>query len=188
MNIKNSFTIIELLVVIAIIAILSATLAPAIMTAWSKSYINKAKSEMPGLANIGTMIKLDTGYYVMLADFDNIDTVAERPTDSYDIITLADDAVADTDIDPDLTADDWDGPYKTFQSGETATTAAANGTFSAAALPSGTPLDPWGVPYGMCWDNDEKVMVIYSAGPNGTFETSPGATNAAGDDIIYKFK
>ena len=183
---KNSFTIIELLVVIAIIAILSATLAPAIMTAWSKSYINKAKSEMPGLANIGTMIKLDTGYYVMLADFDNTDT--DLPADSYDIITAADDEYADTDIDPDLTTDDWDGPYKTFQSGETSTTSAANGTFSAAALPVGTPLDPWGTPYGMSWDTTQKVMVIYSAGPDGTFDTAAGATTAVDDDIIYKFK
>ena len=85
----------------------------------------------------------------------------------------------------------WDGPYCTWQPSAVSTSGTTNGTFNNAKyLPRGTPLDPWNHPYGLCWNDTEKVMVVYSAGPDGTFQTSPGATTPAAnsDDLLYKFK
>ncbi len=115
----------------------------------------------------------------------------------------------------------WDGPYITFQ--PKATYQQSNGSVpqvSASSdwgtdqelenrVPYGTPLDPWGHTYLVAYDDrtisshgieGEKVMIIYSAGPNGKLETGykatiPGDANADGtvdnpnsDDILYKFR
>jgi len=51
--------------------------------------------------------------------------------------------------------------------------------------PYGTPLDPWGHPYLVAYNENEKVMIIYSAGPNGKLETKAGDTTPKGDDLLY---
>lgn len=161
---RNSFTLIELLVVIAILAILSGMLAPAIMTAWSRAYINQAKTEIAGLASIGTMIKLDIGYYAILSDY--VDTGANTVV----VFTLTDATTkgaysgAPYSGGPNYDASKWDGPYTTFQSDQ------VDG--------SGDPTDPWGEAYQLEYNTSEEVMVISSDGP----------TTATSDDISYKFK
>ena len=108
----------------------------------------------------------------------------------------------------------WDGAYTTFQEGSTYTTAPPNGSLASSEadvadwvpgeFPVGTPLDPWNHPYGLAYSigyaTAEEVMVIYSAGPDGKFQTEAGAVvvgdsdldgspnYATSDDLLYKFK
>ncbi|HOJ39332.1 MAG TPA: type II secretion system protein [bacterium] len=89
----------------------------------------------------------------------------------------------------------WDGPYQVFQqrsvySSEQGSTPGSEGTsgWSMDKVAYGTPLDPWGHTYLVAYADTEKVMVIYSAGPNGLIETNAGATTAGGDDLLYKFR
>ena len=179
---KNSFTLIELLVVIAILAILSGILAPAIMTAWSRAYINEAKTEIAGLASIGTMIKLDTGYYVRLRDYDRSDTyvtyVYKYDLDDHDNVTQnTASAYFDTTK--------WDGPYTTYQPDDMVSST----SYSSSPTADHTPKDPWGEAYQLEYSTSDEVMVIYSNGPDGEDDTSTaGGTIAGDDDIIYKFK
>lgn len=107
-----------------------------------------------------------------------------------------------TDYDSELTDDpakthNWDGPYTTFQpnsvySSKNGSVPVVVGSGWATPLenkvPYGTPLDPWGHTYLVAYNKDEKVMIIYSAGPNGKIETDAGATTPSGDDILYKFR
>ena len=195
---NKGFTMMELVVVMAIIAILAAMLVPAVNRTRKKAAINKAEAEMASLASTGGMIYLDTGYYLCLDD-------------ATDVLTTIYMAAYDTTAAPGTTRADktddvpnWDGPYTTYQ--PDTTYSATNGskptgaTWVAGNFPDGTPLDPWNRTYGLAWDDTEKVMVIYCAGPNGTFDTAPGATikgdNPVGgvvenpncDDLLYKFK
>ncbi|MCM8761704.1 MAG: type II secretion system GspH family protein [Candidatus Omnitrophica bacterium] len=101
----------------------------------------------------------------------------------------------------------WSGPYQVFQTKSTyqsdkGSLPSCNGAASGVGSgwdedgngildvsPSyGTPLDPWGRTYLVAYSDSEKVMVIYSAGPNGKIETSAGDTEPQGDDILYKFR
>jgi general secretion pathway protein G len=101
----------------------------------------------------------------------------------------------------------WDGPYITYQtkaiyqadngsvpvcSGEAKGSGSGwdnDGNGELDNPPSyGTPLDPWGHTYLVAYNSSEKVMVIYSAGPNGKIETSAGNTTPQGDDLLYKFR
>jgi len=125
----------------------------------------------------------------------------------------------------------WNGPYHTYSARDQLDTVAPTfvGSYPSydsdadSALPApgvnewdnndfpeGTPLDPWGHPYGLAWSDHniaygghagEDVMVIYSAGPDGTLHTAPGSplprdasgnyldvAGYDGDDLIYKFK
>ena len=115
---------------------------------------------------------------------------------------------------------DWDGPYQTFQptaifqttqgdppaqesdvsgyGGAVWNLSPGNGT--AADVRYGAPLDPWGHPYLLAYNPFEQVMVIYSAGPDGTLQTGAGATivgdkdgdgdsdYTSSDDLIWKFR
>jgi len=63
----------------------------------------------------------------------------------------------------------------------------------------GTPLDPWGRTYLLA-SHTEKIMVIYSAGPNGRLETGAGAVVVGdadndgdidfpdSDDLLWQFR
>ena len=93
----------------------------------------------------------------------------------------------------------WDGPYITYQPKATyqqgngsvpsvSPSASGWGTDLKNVVPYGTPLDPWGHTYLVAYNDTEKVMVIYSAGPNGKIETSAGNTIPQGDDLLYKFR
>ncbi|MCK4326256.1 type II secretion system protein GspG, partial [bacterium] len=111
----------------------------------------------------------------------------------------------------------WDGPYTTYQpdgtysatQGSLATYDTGIGDWASGDFPTGTPLDPWNHPYGLAYSTSEEVMVVYSAGPDGKFQTEagavvkgdanrdgdntdagdyPGTTNTASDDLLYKFK
>jgi hypothetical protein len=93
----------------------------------------------------------------------------------------------------------WDGPYITYQ--PKAIYQQGNGSVPIVSpsasgwrsdlenvVPYGTPLDPWGHTYLVAYNSSEKVMIIYSAGPNGKIETSAGDTIPQGDDLLYKFR
>lgn len=203
----KGFTLTELLVVMAIVAILAGILVPATIKGRQKAYINKAKAELATLTSTAGMIYLDIGAYVRLADYDSIQTSAPdygwndsmcASTDGGDVIGTFGAGTSPTDTQVD---NNWDGPYATYQPG--ATYSAANGslpgddetstwdyTANGNDFKYGTPLDPWNCPYALAWNETEKVMIIYSAGPDKEFQTTAGATSPAAnsDDLLYKFK
>jgi prepilin-type N-terminal cleavage/methylation domain-containing protein len=201
---KKGFTVVELLVVMVIIAFLAGLLLPAIRKSRSKALIDKAKSEMANLASVMTMVKMDTGYYVRLCDLDN--------TDTQQVMAYWDGSKDSTDSETPLAnlltgGGTWDGPYITYQpkaiyqagngsvpvcSGEASGSGSGwdnngNGQLDNPP-PYGTPLDPWGHTYLVAYNSSEKVMVIYSAGPNGKLETSATSTTPEKDDLLYKFR
>ena len=148
--------------------------------------------------------------------------------DTYD--ELEDDTWSESELtreDPDEppTQHPWDGPYQVFQPGTTYIKG-KNGSVPKIddnvegwddledAVPDGTPLDPWGHTYLVAFDSYdsgttgkkiEKVMIIYSAGPDGKLQTGAKATRPGdrddndedyedeveyqnSDDIVYKFR
>ena len=209
---KTGFTLTELLVVKVIIAVLAALLLPAIRKSRSKALIDKAKAEMAALASVETMVKLDCGYYVRLCDLSDPSPLASSTHSGYPVAdgstggndlngtyTLAyTDGSADTTaVESELTqGHTWDGPYQvfqpktTYQSDNGSPPADDTGTWGdlSNVVPYGTPLDPWGHTYLLAYNSTQKIMIIYSAGPNGTLETDAGDTTPSGDDILYKFR
>lgn len=194
---NKGFTMMELVVVMAIIAILAAMLVPAVNRARKKAAINKAEAEMASLASTGGMIYLDTGEYLCLDDATDVDTTIMA---AYD--TMA--ATGTTRVVKTNNVPNWDGPYTTWQpsqmfsptNGSVPTDGGGTGWNFTPGNPTDNttdfrytaPLDPWNHPYCLAWNNDEKVMVIYSAGPDGKVQTTAGAVIASGDDLLYKFK
>ena len=207
----------------AIIAILAAMLVPAVNRARKKAAINKAEAEMAALASTGGMIYLDMkGDYVdLLCNYDMADGalaynegVSSTPQ-KFDRTTATGKTFFTGFTDLAGFQDAWDGPYTTYQPNSTFQTSPANGSRAtyeidvtgwndANDFPVGTPLDPWNHPYGLAYSigyaTAEEVMVIYSAGPDGKFQTEAGAVvvgdsdldgspnYATSDDLLYKFK
>ncbi|MCM8785578.1 MAG: type II secretion system GspH family protein [Candidatus Omnitrophica bacterium] len=113
-----------------------------------------------------------------------------------------------TDKESEITdGHNWDGPYITYQANSVysqvkgsvpicAGNASGPGSgwdengdgYLDVRPPFGTPCDPWGHTYLVAYNDTEKVMIIYSAGPNGKIETAAGDTTPFGDDILYKFR
>ncbi len=211
---KTGFTLTELLVVMVIIAVLAALLLPAIRKSRSKALIDKAKAEMAALASVETMVKLDCGYYVRLCDLDFVTSslpITSSPPKIYDSSGNLQDL-----SNPDTIITTWDGPYQVFQ--PKTTYQSDNGSIPSVksnvqgwgtnpgdspTVPYGTPLDPCGHTYLLAYNSSQKVMIIYSAGPNGTLETGAGAIvvgdadengdgssieNPDSDDLLYKFR
>ena len=211
---EKGFTVVELLVVMVIIAFLAGLLLPAIRKSRSKALIDKARSEMANLASVMTMVKMDTGYYVELRSLacpridetnDGIyidlssgdaDTHSETVFAYYD----RDSGIDSTQYESQLSkyeVSSWDGPYITFQPKSTyqpdngsVPLVSASGWRSdiERVIPYGTPIDPWGRTYLVAYNPSEKIMIIYSAGPNGKIETDAGNTTPSGDDLLYKFR
>jgi prepilin-type N-terminal cleavage/methylation domain-containing protein len=197
---KKGFTVVELLVVMVIIAFLAGLLLPAIRKSRSKALIDKAKSEMANLASVMTMVKMDTGYYVRLADLSTPvpDSGVKIVKAYWNTGSNKDSTSSESDLTIDQQNDHhWDGPYITYQpkaisqAGNGSHPIDATGTWNLSLIaPEGTPLDPWGHTYLVAYNDTEKVMVIYSAGPNGKIETSATSTTPekGKDDLLYKFR
>jgi len=236
-NRNKGFTMIELVVVMAIITIIAAMLMPAIIRGRAKANIESAKAEMASLPSTASIIMMDTGQYLRLVDYSYRRGSLPNPTTIYafychtpahqptDVVLVQITAPAnDGYIEPTS----WNGPYHTYSAKDQlrtgVPTVGSYPTYSSDAtsavppvnewvnanFPDGTPLDPWGHPYGLAWSDHnvaygghagEDVMVIYSAGPDGTLNTAPGSplprdasgnylgdAGYDGDDLIYKFK
>lgn len=115
-----------------------------------------------------------------------------------------------TDVESELTFGHlWDGPYQVFQpksvyQTDNGSLPDCEGDASGAGSgwdedgdgnldndeipPYGTPLDPWGCPYLVAYNPSQKIMIIYSAGPDGTLQTKKGEITPSGDDLLYKFR
>jgi len=211
---KAGFTLTELLVVMVIIALLAALLLPAIRKSRVKALVDKGKAEMTNLAGIMTMVKNDVGWYVRLCDLKDT-SLAEANHAGYPVANgtglstdkngtytvcyagnLSGEYEDSTSEESELTrGHPWDGPYQVFQEkgiytdqqGSTPDPGTTTG-WMMDKVAYGTPLDPWGHTYLVAYNSTEKVMIIYSAGPNGKMETNAGEILAGGDDLLYKFR
>ncbi|MGB9641920.1 MAG: prepilin-type N-terminal cleavage/methylation domain-containing protein [Candidatus Ratteibacteria bacterium] len=206
---KKGFTVIELLVVMVIIAMLAAMLLPALRKARTKAARDKARNEMAAIASALITVKNDIGYYVRLCDLSDatLPTNYVGNTFVYFNTTTGQD---DTSTTSELTAGHpWDGPYQVFQENSIYTSARGslpsctgdasgpgsgwdeNGDGNLDNPPAyGTPLDPWGHPYLVAYNSTDKVMIIYSAGPDGKLQTKAGNKQVASnsDDLLYVFR
>ena len=222
----------------AIITIIAAMLMPAIIRGRAKANIESAKAEMASLSSTASIIMMDTGHYLRLVDYSyqrgtlpdpapiyafSRDALPTQPTA---VVQVQTDPVADVGLFEYIEQNSWNGPYHTYSAKDQLDTIAPTvGSYPTsydsnppagvtewvdANFPDGTPLDPWGHPYGLAWSDHnvaygghagEDVMVIYSAGPDGTLNTAPGSplprdasgnylgdAGYDGDDLIYKFK
>ncbi len=195
---KKAFTVIELVVVMVIIAMLAAMLLPALRKARAKAARDKAKNEMAAIASAVITAKNDIGYYVRLCDLNGSDTrlyasYTGNTKVYFNIVTNEDDTGKESEITQELP---WDGPYMVFQpnavfsesKGSLPTIDASGWSLPSASEMYDTPLDPWGHPYLVAYNKDDKVMIIYSAGPDRKIQTDAGSKDVRPDDLVYTFR
>ncbi|MCM8817048.1 MAG: type II secretion system protein GspG [Candidatus Omnitrophica bacterium] len=143
------------------------------------------------------MAKNDIGYYVRICDLSDstLPTSYTGQTYAYFNTVTGED---DTSVTSEITqGHPWDGPYQVFQENSVFSTSRGSlptdetGTWNLNATDLyGTPLDPWGHPYIVAYNSTDKIMIIYSAGPDGKIQTNAGSKQipANSDDIVYVFR
>ena len=160
-NSKSGFTLIEMITVLAIIILIASLVMAAGQAARRKAYEAKAKAAIASLEVALGMYQVDVGSY---------------PADNGAPYTSNSTLVTQLDSGGGTPPTGWSGPYMQFDSKD---------------LSGSNFIDPWSHNYyyknpglnhgtGM---NHTSYVDIYSAGQNGSYQSSGAGQPPQGDDI-----
>jgi len=181
----HGFTLIEIIVILAVISILVAILTPTVLKYLDEARSDRAQNDVGNIsAMLNDLIK-DTGQFpgahlgtgktflcsgtgtIAGGSFGGTTTNCENLENH--LVTNSPGNATTTDDYPSTGKFRWKGPYITNLS-----------------------EDPWGNAYEInastLVGGNTSVTWVISAGPNGTFDTSPTATTISGDDIGVRIK
>lgn len=131
---NKGFTLMELMIVIAIIMILAGAIVARVSTTGERAKVAKAKAECEEIASACRAFNLDTGLWPI--DFDGLIKSATTKGNNEEYVS--------TDI-TSIPGASWEGPYLETEKEE-------------------VPLDPWGQPYQLKYDNGPPHKLYVRAG------------------------